>query len=119
LPVVDAALLAQLDRHVADVLINWSPKTRVAIVESGAVQELHVERTLERGLVGDVFLGEVVRVLPGVPVGVCGHRTGIHAKLTLKGSQLVYQLDVTSRELRMLKDNFFLMEGLMHKEMRH
>lgn len=43
----------------------------------------------------------------------------IHAKLTLKGSQLVYQLDVTSRELRMLKDNFFLMEGLMHKEMRH
>jgi hypothetical protein len=38
----------------------------VAIVESGAVQELHVERTLERGLVGNVYLGKVARVLPGM-----------------------------------------------------
>jgi ribonuclease G len=35
-------------------------------VENGAVQELHVERTLERGLVGNVYLGKVVRVLPGM-----------------------------------------------------
>ena len=50
-----------------DILINWSPQeTRVAIVESGAVQELHVERTLERGLVGNVYLGRVARVLPGM-----------------------------------------------------
>ena len=50
-----------------DILINWSPQeTRVAVVENGAVQELHVERTLERGLVGNVYLGKVVRVLPGM-----------------------------------------------------
>ncbi|MDP3829536.1 MAG: Rne/Rng family ribonuclease, partial [Polaromonas sp.] len=50
-----------------DILINWSPQeTRVAMVEYGAVQELHVERTLERGLVGNVYLGKVVRVLPGM-----------------------------------------------------
>jgi ribonuclease G len=50
-----------------DILINWSPQeTRVAIVEHGAVQELHVERTLERGLVGNVYLGKVARVLPGM-----------------------------------------------------
>ena len=50
-----------------DILINWSPQeTRVAIVENGAVQELHVERTLERGLVGNVYLGKVARVLPGM-----------------------------------------------------
>jgi ribonuclease G len=50
-----------------DILINWSPQeTRVAIVEAGAVQELHVERTLERGLVGNVYLGKVARVLPGM-----------------------------------------------------
>ncbi|MBY4596107.1 ribonuclease G [Ottowia caeni] len=50
-----------------DILINWSPQeTRVAIVENGAVQELHVERSLERGLVGNVYLGKVVRVLPGM-----------------------------------------------------
>jgi ribonuclease G len=50
-----------------DILINWSPQeTRVAVVEHGAVQELHIERTLERGLVGNVYLGKVSRVLPGM-----------------------------------------------------
>ena len=50
-----------------DILINWSPQeTRVAVVELGAVQELHVERALERGLVGNVYLGKVSRVLPGM-----------------------------------------------------
>jgi len=50
-----------------DILINWSPQeTRVAVVESGAVQELHIERTLERGLVGNVYSGRVARVLPGM-----------------------------------------------------
>jgi ribonuclease G len=50
-----------------DILINWSPQeTRVAIVENGAVQELHVERALERGLVGNIYLGRVARVLPGM-----------------------------------------------------
>ncbi|MDB5884777.1 MAG: ribonuclease [Polaromonas sp.] len=50
-----------------EILINWSPQeTRVAVVENAAVQELQVERTLERGLVGNVYLGKVVRVLPGM-----------------------------------------------------
>ncbi|MFI4929711.1 MAG: ribonuclease G [Burkholderiales bacterium] len=50
-----------------DILINWSPQeTRVAIVENGAVQELLIERALERGLVGNVYLGKVARVLPGM-----------------------------------------------------
>jgi ribonuclease G len=50
-----------------DILINWSPQeTRVAVVENGALQELHVERTLERGLVSNIYLGKVARVLPGM-----------------------------------------------------
>lgn len=50
-----------------DILINWSPQeTRVAVVEQGAVQEVHIERTLERGLVGNIYLGKVQRVLPGM-----------------------------------------------------
>jgi ribonuclease G len=50
-----------------DILINWAPQeTRVAVVENGAVQELHIERALERGLVGNVYLGKVARVLPGM-----------------------------------------------------
>jgi ribonuclease G len=50
-----------------DILINWSPQeTRVAVVENGAVQEFHLERTLERGLVGNIYVGKVARVLPGM-----------------------------------------------------
>ncbi len=50
-----------------DILINWAPQeTRVAVIENGAVQELHIERSLERGLVGNIYLGKVARVLPGM-----------------------------------------------------
>ena len=50
-----------------DILINWTPQeTRVAIVEHSGVQELHIERTLERGLVGNIYTARVVRVLPGM-----------------------------------------------------
>ncbi len=50
-----------------DILINWTPQeTRVAIVEHSAVQELHIERTLERGWVGNIYTAKVVRVLPGM-----------------------------------------------------
>ena len=50
-----------------DILINFTPQeTRVAIVEQGVVQELHIERTASRGNVGNVYLGKVVRVLPGM-----------------------------------------------------
>ncbi len=50
-----------------DILINMSPfETRVAVVEHGAVQELHVERSAHKGFVGNVYLGRVARVLPGM-----------------------------------------------------
>jgi len=49
------------------ILINVTPQeTRVAVTEQGAVQELHVERDSSRGLVGNVYLGRVCRVLPGM-----------------------------------------------------
>ncbi|MDK9703488.1 MAG: ribonuclease G [Sulfuritalea sp.] len=48
-------------------LINFTPQeTRVALLQQGVVQELHVERTNGRGIVGNVYLGRVVRVLPGM-----------------------------------------------------
>ena len=50
-----------------DILINWSPQeTRVALVQNAALQEIHIERSLERGLVGNIYSGRVVRVLPGM-----------------------------------------------------
>ena len=50
-----------------DILINVTPQeTRVAVVLQGAVQELHIERTATRGIVGNIYLGRMVRVLPGM-----------------------------------------------------
>jgi len=50
-----------------EILINVTPReTRVAVVENGTLQELHIERTLSRGIVGNIYKGKVVRVLPGM-----------------------------------------------------
>lgn len=50
-----------------EILINVSPReTRVAIVENGVLQEILIERTNRRGLVGNVYMGKVVRLLPGM-----------------------------------------------------
>ncbi|HSD60862.1 MAG TPA: ribonuclease G [Burkholderiales bacterium] len=50
-----------------EILINVTPQeTRVAVVEQGTVQELHVERVSSRGLVGNIYMGRVARVLPGM-----------------------------------------------------
>src|SRR5213078_2513923 len=42
------------------------PETRVALVESGLLGELYIERKQERGIAGNVYKGRVERVLPGM-----------------------------------------------------
>jgi len=50
-----------------EILINVTPQeTRVALLQQGVVQELHVERASGRGLVGNIYVGTVSRVLPGM-----------------------------------------------------
>ena len=50
-----------------EVLINVTPQeTRVAIMEQGIVQELHIERRSSLGIVGNIYRGKVCRVLPGM-----------------------------------------------------
>src|SRR5436305_3566754 len=50
-----------------EILINVTPQeTRVAMLEQAVVQELHIERQSARGLVGNICLGRVARVLPGM-----------------------------------------------------
>ena len=50
-----------------EILINVTPpETRVAVIENGVVQEIIVERTGRRGLVGNIYRGKVCRVLPGM-----------------------------------------------------
>lgn len=50
-----------------EILINIAPlETRVALVESGAAQEIYVQRAFRHGLVGNIYKGRVQRVLPGM-----------------------------------------------------
>ncbi|MEP5324329.1 ribonuclease G [Marinobacter alexandrii] len=67
-----------------EILINVTPvETRVALVENGMLQEAYIERTSRKGIVGNIYKGKVVRVLPGmeaafVDIGL-GRAAFIHA----------------------------------------
>lgn len=50
-----------------EILINFtSRETRVAVLENGVLQELMIERASRRGLAGNIYMGKVSRVLPGM-----------------------------------------------------
>lgn len=50
-----------------EILINITPpETRVAVLENGVLQELIIERERKRDTVGNLYRGEVVRVMPGI-----------------------------------------------------
>lgn len=50
-----------------EILINVTPReTRVAVVENGMLQEVHIERAQRRGYVGNIYKGKVSRVMPGM-----------------------------------------------------
>ena len=50
-----------------EILINVTPQeTRVAVMQQGAVQDLHIERGSNHGIVSNVYLGKIKRVLPGM-----------------------------------------------------
>ena len=50
-----------------EILINVTPQeARVAVVENGILQEIYIERSQKRGLVGNIFKGRVSRILPGM-----------------------------------------------------
>jgi ribonuclease G len=50
-----------------EILVNVTPReTRAALLEDGVLQEIYIERTRRRGLVGNIYKGTVTRVLPGM-----------------------------------------------------
>jgi len=48
------------------VVSSTSNETRVALLENGHIAELYIERGHEKGIVGNIYLGKVIRVLPGM-----------------------------------------------------
>jgi len=50
-----------------ELVINAaSHETRIALIENGTIAELHIERTREKGIIGNIYKGRVIRVLPGM-----------------------------------------------------
>ncbi|NQX87908.1 MAG: ribonuclease G [Halioglobus sp.] len=50
-----------------EILVNFTQmETRVAVVDNGSTQDVHIERSASRGIVGNIYAGTVVRVLPGM-----------------------------------------------------
>jgi ribonuclease G len=50
-----------------ELLINMTPmETRLAVVDNGVTQDIHLERAVSRGIVGNIYTGKVVRVMPGM-----------------------------------------------------
>ena len=78
----------------SELLINVTPsETRVALIEHGSLQELHIEREAKRGIVSNIYLGKVIRVLPGMQAAFIDigldkaaflHASDINSKLILK-----------------------------------
>ncbi len=76
-----------------ELLVNVTPReTRVAVVENGMLQELHIERGSQRGVVGNIYKGKVQRVMPGmqaafVDIGL-ERAAFLHANDIFRGAQL-------------------------------
>jgi len=76
-----------------ELLVNVTPsETRVALIENGTLQEVHVEREAKRGIVGNIYLGKIIRVLPGMQAAFVDisldkaaflHASDINSKLIL------------------------------------
>jgi len=50
-----------------EILVNVTPREiRVALLENGVLQEVMIERSNSRGLVGNIYQGRISRVLPGM-----------------------------------------------------
>lgn len=50
-----------------EILVNVTPReVRVALLEDGVVQEIHIERNQHQGLLGNIYMGRISRLLPGI-----------------------------------------------------
>ncbi|MFQ5894212.1 MAG: ribonuclease E/G [Nitrospinota bacterium] len=51
----------------SEIIVNSEPQeTRVALLEDGQVAEFYIERARDRGIVGNIYKGQVTKVLPGM-----------------------------------------------------
>lgn len=92
-----------------EILINFTPmETRVAVIENGMPQEIYVERTKRRGILGNVYVGRVVRVLPGMQAAFVD--IGLERAAFIHVDEVVSQ-ELTAEERSVLSIAQVLREG--------
>jgi ribonuclease G len=94
-----------------ELLINITPQeTRIAFVENGVLQEVHIERARKRGLVGNVYRGRVSRVLPGMQAAFVD--IGLERTAFLHASDILCEHDNNGNAERCVEQiNTLLREG--------
>ncbi len=81
-----------------ELLINVTPQeTRIAHVENGMLQEVHIERARRRGLVGNIYCGKVSRVLPGMQAAFI--------EIGLERTAFLHASDIADSHQRLIKNN--------------
>ncbi len=71
-------------------------ETRVALVENGAITEYYLDRKRDRGIVGNIYKGRVVRVLPGMQAAFVD--MGLEKAAFLYVSDVFYDPDFSEQE---------------------
>ena len=80
-----------------EILINITPpETRVALIENGIVQEIMIERSARRGLVGNIYKGKICRVLPGMQAAFV--EIGLDRAAFLHASDISYTTRAENRQ---------------------
>ena len=81
----------------AELLVNVTPReTRVALIDSGVLQEIFIERANRRGLVGNIYKGRVCRVLPGMQAAF--------VDIGLDRAAFLHASDITDMDARQVRD---------------
>jgi len=94
----------------SEILINMTPnESRVALVENGVLQEVYIERTAKRGLVGNVYKGKVSRVLPGMQAAFID--VGLERAAFLHASDIKIDSDDNNETNKVESINSLVTEG--------
>lgn len=82
----------------AELLINITPQeSRVALLENGSLQEVLIERSSSKGIVGNIYKGKVCRVLPGMEAAFID--------IGLEKSAFLHASDLTHPSLEEFRDS--------------
>jgi ribonuclease G len=82
-----------------EILINITPmETRVALVDNGVLQEIYIERSRARGIVGNIYKGKVMRVLPGMQAAFID--------MGVERSSFIHASDIASRNEQGMEEAF-------------